>query len=415
MATTQNDLIDPNKPLPGGTPTPPPGATPVPPRELYEPPPLPDAPGSLTPPTTTAPDVQTTLERPSFEAPSGPMPTPETRDVQSNETVAGQLKELLSADSPYLEQGRQEALAQASRRGLQNTSLAAQAGVQGRVAAALPIASQDAAAFGRRAELNQNTVNQFRQSEMDHMDRMIEMAQQGDINAQLQLDQFGFNSKLSAQENIQQLERMAFAGDVDARNRYLDFTYASLMNEIAHGYALDLNDRQFQNSQALLAQEFENTLGLSRFDADQQMARLNQSHQNTLEEIAARADQNQTDYERQFSLQLQGQYLAEVAARQQAGSEEIRIIMQTEGLTAWQQQNAVSQAWRRMQDDISLLQTFYAKSPQWPDNFGVQPGPTGTPTSPPTPGPLIPPPIIPNRIPPITPDERFPTDGREVR
>ncbi len=318
------------------------------------------------------PVAEETVSRDSFasELPDKPMPTPYETQVQQDETVAGNLKQLLSEDSEYLEQGRQEGLKFAAERGLQNSTLAAQAGEQARISAAMPIAQQDASTRAQRAELNQNTVNSFRLNEMDHMQSMIERAQQGDINAQLQLDQYGFNSALSAQQNIERMREMALAGDIQAQQNYLAFTYDTIMAGIAQGYALELNDQEFQQAQSILMQEYANALGLSEQAHTQELERLNQSHQNTLEEIAARADAATTEQEANLSFQLQANYLAQVAARQQAASEEIRIIMQTEGLSATQQAQALQQAQSRMRADVEALQAYYAQSPQWDDSFG---------------------------------------------
>ena len=318
------------------------------------------------------PVADRTVTRAPFAAPNQAMPTPQTTEVSGRETVAGNLRELLASDSPYLEQGRQEGLKFASQRGLQNSTMAMQAGEQARISAALPIAQQDASTYADRATLNQNTINQFRLSEMDHLQSMVEMAQQGNINAQLQLDQFGFNSALSAQENVEQMERMALAGDIEARQRYIDFNYSTIMAGIQQGYALELNDQSFQQSQQLLAQEFANALGLSAQQSQQELERLNQGHVNTLEEIERRSELARDEQRALTGQQLQAQYLAQVAARQQAASEEIRIIMQTEGLSASQQQAGVSAASRRMQADIEALQAYYAKSPQWDDDFGAE-------------------------------------------
>ncbi len=400
------------------------------------------------------------------------MPTPQTNQVEANQTVAGQLKQLLSADSPYLEQGRQAGLMTASRRGLQNSTMAVQAGEQGRIAAALPIAQQDAATQAQRAELNQNTVNRFGENEMDHLQSMIERAQQGDINARLQLDQygynsalsaqenvqrleqlaaqgdinaqlalqqfgfstqlqeqqgqiqsqlssqdaaqrlieqaaqgdinsrlqleqFGFSSQLSAQENVQRLEQLAAQGDVQARLRLLDFNYTTLTNATQQGYALELNSQQFQNSQSLLMQEFANSQNLSEQQSQERIDQLNAQHENTLVEIGARAEADTEMRGSDYGFQLQSQYLGQVAARQQSASEEIRIIMQTEGLSSYQQQAAVAAAQRRMDADVRALQTYYSSSPQWIDPIvpdtsgGLIPGTTAT--------------VPPATVPPVTP------------
>lgn len=305
-------------------------------------------------------------------------PEPITTGIQSNETVAGQMKELLSSGSAYLEQGRQKGLEFAAQRGMQNSTLAAQAGEQARVAAALPIAQQDASTFNQRSTLNQNTQNEFRAKEVDHVNRLMETAQQGDINSRLQMEQFGFNSELSAQENLQRLEELAFQGDINARQSYINYAYQTLLSDQQQGFAIELEDTRFQNQQQLVQQEFQNALGLTAADAANRLKELNQQHANTLNEIKARGAIDTGRDETQMALQLQGNYLSQVAARQQAGSQEIATIFQTEGLTTAQQNAAVQNAQRRMLDDIAMLGSFYSKSPQWDDDFSLSVAPTST-------------------------------------
>lgn len=305
-----------------------------------------------------------------IDPPDVTMPDPTTNELSDSSTVADQLNQLLASDSDYLEQGRQQGLMHASQRGLQNSTLAAQAGEQARIAQALPIASQDAQANLSQDQLNQNTINQFALNEMDHYQSMIERAQQGDINAQLQLDQYGFNSALSMQENIQRLEQLAAEGDIQAGHMLLAFNYDTMMAGIQQGYALDLNSQQFQNSQALLMQQFSNSMGLSELEAGQRLTEMNAAHENTLAQIAARSEAAMGEQENAYGYNLQAQYLGNVAARQQAASEEIRLIQQTEGLTPYQQQAAVRQAQQRMEADIAALQAFYSSAPQWTDSPG---------------------------------------------
>lgn len=385
-------------------------------RQQYSAKPGPDATGGPVrqqqPPTTPGapaprdlmPVGEQTIQRPGFSSPNaGDMPQPHTTQLTEQQTVAGNLRELLSADSPYLEQGRQAGLTAMSQRGLQNSSFATQAGEQARIAAALPIAQQDASQQFQQGQLNQNTINQFRENQMDHMQSMIERAQQGDINAQLQLDQYGFNSALSAQDNIQRMNEMAFAGNIEASLRATAFHYDQLMAGVNAGYALTFQSNEFQQAQTMSAQQFVNAMGLSAQDAQQRLAELNQGHSNTLEEIAAREQSSLTQQGEGYSAQLQSQYLSAVGARQQAASEEIRIIMQTEGLSAAQQSAAVRSAQARMDADVAALQAFYAKAPQWDEPI--------TPSLPAA----TPPAAIPDAVPPapqVAPPRTSPPGGR---
>lgn len=77
-----------------------------------------------------------------------------------NETVAGQLDSILAADSPYLQQARARGQRVAAGRGLINSSMAASAGEDAAISAALNVATPDAATYGRAADYNTALVNQ---------------------------------------------------------------------------------------------------------------------------------------------------------------------------------------------------------------------------------------------------------------
>lgn len=348
-------------------------------------------PAPISPPASETSQTYGTTARDLMSTPNleQDRPGPITSQVNANETVSGQMNDLLSTGSRYLEQGKQEGIQYAASRGLQNSSLAGQAGEEGRIRAALPIAQQDATTYGRRAELNQNTQNEFAITQVNHLNRLIETAQQGDINSRLQLEQFGFDQSMSVQENLQQLERMAFAGNIEAQQQFRAFNYQTMLSDQQQGFAIELEDVRFQQNQQLIAQEFANALGLSSQESSQRISELNAQHSNTLQEIAARATAESGVIDQEMALRLQGSYLTQVSARMAQGSEEIQSIYQQEGLTAQQQQYAVAQAERRMQEDIALMGTYYSRSPQWDDDFNTNPN-VPPPSVPGTPGTPIP-------------------------
>jgi hypothetical protein len=97
---------------------------------------------------------------------------PDATSVNSGtDTVAGQLNTLLDSNSPYITQARNRSQVQANSRGLINSSIAAGAGEEAAIGAALPIASQDADTYNRTrlanydvstraGEFNTNSTNQ---------------------------------------------------------------------------------------------------------------------------------------------------------------------------------------------------------------------------------------------------------------
>ena len=76
------------------------------------------------------------------------------------ELVSGQLNGLLASDSPYITQARAQAAATAAGRGLLNSSIAAGAGQQAAIGAALPIAQGNAQEYANTAAANQMASNQ---------------------------------------------------------------------------------------------------------------------------------------------------------------------------------------------------------------------------------------------------------------
>lgn len=89
--------------------------------------------------------------------------TPATRTVAPNETVQGQIGNIVSSGSPLMQQAETRAQQQMNQRGLINSSMAIGAGQNALYDAALPIASADAQTYGRAAEVNQAATNQASQ------------------------------------------------------------------------------------------------------------------------------------------------------------------------------------------------------------------------------------------------------------
>lgn len=111
--------------------------------------------------------------RPSWQPPgqstnNGPLPQgfwqsaggTYTRTPQANETAASQLTGLIDANSPYIQQARNGAMATAAGRGLGNSSYAAGNAQGAAIRAAAPIATNDANMFANAALNNQNDLNQ---------------------------------------------------------------------------------------------------------------------------------------------------------------------------------------------------------------------------------------------------------------
>lgn len=385
-------------------PAPAPGITPLNTNSMRDLLPVPPASAPAAP--STAPGVNT-----------APVVTsPVLGSVSPQGTVAHQIRELLSEDSPYLQQARDRGRAAAASRGLQNTTMAGVAGESAARDAALPIAQQDAAAHFQQGMANQSAQNQFglnqqqiegnrqlqaeasaqrmveaalqgdiqsRQmlekagydfqlSVQENVNRLREIAAQGDVNARLALQQFGFQTDLLTQEGRQKLEQLVAQGDQSARLALLDYEHRSLLLDKEAGINLTLEDKRFQNQQQLIVTEYAQRLGLSQQEQTQMIERMNLQHTHTLAQIAAQA---QATTNAEYGPRLQSQYLAAVSERMNAGSNEIAQIYQTQGLSSAQQQSAVQQARVRMEQDLASIGRYYAQSPLWDHGWGANPGP----------------------------------------
>lgn len=354
----------------------------------------------VAPPTTPATPASQTATQPASTVPTAPVvaaPVLSTVDADK-ETVQGQLRTLLDQNNPILQQARNRAQVQAASRGLQNSTLAAQAGEEAVISAAAPIAAADASTYSQRALANQQAQNTFglgqqqfeqnRQLQADaSVQRMAEQALAGDINSRLQLEQAGYNFQLSAQENRNRLEQLASEGDIQAKLALQQFNYQTMLATQKQGFDIELSDRAFQNNQQLLIEEYAQRGSLSAQEAQQEINRLNEIHQNTLSEIAAQAQNSGAADAAKWTRDLQQGYLNAVTQRQMAASQEIQSIYTTQGLTSAQQSAAVSNARARLTSDIAAIAAYFQQSPGWPTNFNQG---SGAPTSPPRATPYAP-------------------------
>jgi hypothetical protein len=108
--------------------------------------------GSYNPGTAGMPPPPTT---------TGASIGPQLQQVQANQTVQGQLADILKTGNPLLEGAKTRAAQAANARGLQNSSMAVQSGEEAIVNTAMPIAQQDAAVYQKQALVNQDISNQF--------------------------------------------------------------------------------------------------------------------------------------------------------------------------------------------------------------------------------------------------------------
>lgn len=312
--------------------------------------------------------------------------------VTPEQTMQGQLETFLDKNNPLFDKARGDAMAYANSRGLVNSSIAAGAGEEAVLGVAMPVAQHDAGVYAQRAAQEaqfwqagglQATEGMIQSTMMaqDHLQQLVAMSTQGDINSRLQLEQFGYNWQLSEQENLQQMQQLALQGDINSRLALQKFGFDTRLMEQDFGYRIALSQKELQNALALSGQ-----------DHSQWMERIAAGHSNTLSEIEAQGEQNRLTQESglqdqealniaTFTRNLQASYLQAAERRTGQFSAEVTSIYQQEGLTAAQQANAVAVARSNYNNDLNMLADYYRQSPYWDPNWG-----TST-TAPTTPGP----------------------------
>jgi hypothetical protein len=114
-------------------------------------------PGPVEPPTGPVEPPKKSTPTPVYDPASY---TPVLDTVQENETVQGQLRNILDEDSKLMQTARTRGLQTGAARGLLNSSMAAQAGEQAVIDTAMPIAGADAAAYRQAAGKNVAAQNE---------------------------------------------------------------------------------------------------------------------------------------------------------------------------------------------------------------------------------------------------------------
>lgn len=177
---------------------------------------------------------------------------PAKRTVDENQTVAGQVTNLLKKDSPYLEQARAGASERANERGLINSSIAVGAGESAAISAALPIASADAATYGQAAAQNveaENVANQFGAASSNAANQFkaasVNQQQQAKLTGKLQQEQTKLEGEI--QTGLQQLRgtQARDLANIEANYKQLmqaNSSAAAIFNEAQQQIATILRD-----------------------------------------------------------------------------------------------------------------------------------------------------------------------------
>ena len=171
--------------------------------------------------------------------------TPNQQTVnKSTDTVSGQMNTLLNEDSDYLKYAKRTAMETSNRRGLLNSTIAAGAGVDAAMKSALPIAQQDAQTYNTANTNNTNWSNKFSENRQTTGLGMLRDKSQAGYAKDLEEMRFKNSQGLLNQEGQQRLEQM------NAQSGYnnSEATHAGNITK-------ELESLKAQNQAGLLTQE----------------------------------------------------------------------------------------------------------------------------------------------------------------
>lgn len=155
---------------------------------------------AVAPTLPAAPKLDEWWKQPGVpDTPTGLIGQPATWTPTADQTVQGQVKNIIADDSLLMQQAKGNAAQEMNARGLLNTSINTGAAQGAVLKAALPIASQDAQTYARAAEFNAGATN----------------ALQGQSN-QLRQQAATTNLQIEADQSKQNLDNLFKASMVNA-------------------------------------------------------------------------------------------------------------------------------------------------------------------------------------------------------
>ncbi len=230
-----------------------PAPAPVP---TYAPAQVASAPPQTAMPAATAP---ASAQPAAYNA--GGMQGPGVLTVGDNSLVSSQLQKLLEKDSPYLQLARARAAEASNARGLLNSSIAAGAGVLAATDAALPIAQNDAATYGRTDLANFDAANQFARDANQMGFQSAENAANRAFQSSRDAAQYA-NEQSMAQFNAnERMRQMQFDAQNQSARDAAQFQFQAQRD--AASAANDLSRIQYQTDQALRVYDAQNTTNLA--------------------------------------------------------------------------------------------------------------------------------------------------------
>ena len=233
--------------------------------------------------------------------------TADQRNVESNQTVAGQMDGLLNKNSDYMKRAETKGLQVAGSRGLLNTDFAASAAHGAAIDAAMPIAQQDASTYANQSLTNQGYSNQSREYNATNDQNMTIQNMNADnaasqFNAASDQDMTRANMDSSNEANKFNAGQTTQVnqGNQDAQNTASQYNasnsqQATLANQAANNRANEFNAT---SSQDMTRANMDSENAANQFSAaNQQQTNLaNQNAQNEANQFNASADNRVSEF-----------------------------------------------------------------------------------------------------------------------
>lgn len=156
-------------------------------------------------------------------------------DVAQNQTVANQISQIISADSPLMQQARMRAMQSANASGLLNSTMAASAGESALYDAAMPIAQQDASTYASAAQFNADANNTFSRDN----NAFVRDAFMADFNLKA-------NEWAKQQDQQRTYDAMDYESKLTLERDAIQNGYQSARDAIQNGYTIDADNRKFE-------------------------------------------------------------------------------------------------------------------------------------------------------------------------
>lgn len=291
-------------------------------------------------------------------------------DPRSESLVQNQLTGLLDPNSALMKRAVSQTQEAAAGRGLQSSSIAAGAGMGAMIDRALPIAQQDAQTYGNAQQLGWQQSFTADQNNLNRRHDASMFDKQGQLQTNLQNNQFGFqntqaNADRAMQAELQQLQYKQQMGMLDAQGaqRMQELNaqqgFAAQMQELQ--YQQQLGTLDFQGQQRLQQMEREAQLTQQRDYLSQQFQRSNMD-KTFLQQLELTQLQWQRDdaiFAKNIDANAQAQYRASSAEAYNRYLEQVSAVYGNPNMSIDQQKNAAEQLKIQWNENQKALRAIF--------------------------------------------------------